>query len=351
MTRRISLLTAIVLALCLTSAAAPAVASARSGSVPQRTATTDLDGYLALLNRVRADITQAELNRRRSAVRDALAALRSIHVVRIDGGQQITVNNADIAAELTAQPPDLLAAETRIDMLLTELDGLKGRPEPPASTWHDLRRLEEGRGLWYHLQDLWQNVSQTIARFIDSIAQRLTAPIELAASTNVGRIALIILGGLGVSAFLFGLLRGVNRRLARYLATAQPDAPETRDATAAQRQATLAASAGNYREAIRALLLSALLALDEAGLIVFDPALTNREYVSLVARARARKPEPMPAAVAEPLATLVETFDAVWYGNQPCTLATYTACEQSARQIGALRTSRAALVAAATKGQ
>jgi hypothetical protein len=62
---------------------------------------------------------------------------------------------------------------------------------------------------------------------------------------------------------------------------------------------------GDYRSAVRYLYLSALLILDERGLLRYDRAKTNREYLNSVSGS----PE-----LSQPLDEVIEVFDNVWYG-------------------------------------
>ena len=62
---------------------------------------------------------------------------------------------------------------------------------------------------------------------------------------------------------------------------------------------------GDYRAAVRYLYLSALLTLDERGLLRFDRSKTNREYL----RSVAAFPQ-----LSVPLRDVIEVFDRVWYG-------------------------------------
>jgi len=65
--------------------------------------------------------------------------------------------------------------------------------------------------------------------------------------------------------------------------------------------------AGDHRTAVRYLYLSALLTLDERGLLRFDRAKTNREYLHSVAAF---------PQLSAPLRDVIEVFDRVWYGFQ-----------------------------------
>jgi hypothetical protein len=77
-------------------------------------------------------------------------------------------------------------------------------------------------------------------------------------------------------------------------------------AAEARGKAQEAADEGDYRGALRFRCLALLLALDEAGMLTFDRAATNREYL-------VRAPRP----IHDELQPLLDRFDAVWYGNSP----------------------------------
>jgi hypothetical protein len=82
---------------------------------------------------------------------------------------------------------------------------------------------------------------------------------------------------------------------------------ENLTATRALRRAEALAGGGDYRTAVRYLYLSALLLLEENGLLRYDRSLTNREYL----RSVADFPE-----LAAALRRVVEVFERVWYGYE-----------------------------------
>jgi hypothetical protein len=71
---------------------------------------------------------------------------------------------------------------------------------------------------------------------------------------------------------------------------------------------------GDYRTAVRYLYLSALLLLEERGLLRYNRSLTNHEYL----RSLAHQPE-----LAAILRDIIEVFDRVWYGFHALDLAEY----------------------------
>ena len=117
------------------------------------------------------------------------------------------------------------------------------------------------------------------------------------------------------------LVRGALARVVVSAETPDPSA-EPSTAVAAAGRASGLASAGDYRTALRYLVLQTLLLLQEAGQVELRPGLTNREYLrALQSAARA------PTAGSEPLRLLVDEFDRVWYGHLPLDAAGYARCE------------------------
>jgi hypothetical protein len=90
----------------------------------------------------------------------------------------------------------------------------------------------------------------------------------------------------------------------------------------ARRRAAASSSEGDYRAAIRYRCLAVLLALDEAGMLVFDRSATNREYLF-------RAPGP----IHDDLQMLLSRFEAIWYGNSPTNAAEWAKYDASASSI------------------
>ena len=86
---------------------------------------------------------------------------------------------------------------------------------------------------------------------------------------------------------------------------------------AALARADSAAAANDFRSALRFLYLSAILHLQERGVLPYDKSLTNREYLY-----QARADSDLYTA----LGPAITVFDEVWYGHKPCdaeTVASY----------------------------
>ena len=88
-------------------------------------------------------------------------------------------------------------------------------------------------------------------------------------------------------------------------------------AQAALTQSEIAVTSHNFRDALRFLYLSAILHLQERGILTYDKSLTNLEYLhTLQAHSE----------LQEALRPVIQVFDDVWYGYKPCnadTIANY----------------------------
>jgi len=88
-------------------------------------------------------------------------------------------------------------------------------------------------------------------------------------------------------------------------------------AQAALTQSEIAVTSNNFRDALRFLYLSAILHLQERGILTYDKSLTNLEYLhTLQAHTE----------LQEALRPVIQVFDDVWYGYKPCnadTIANY----------------------------
>ena len=79
--------------------------------------------------------------------------------------------------------------------------------------------------------------------------------------------------------------------------------------TAALAHAETAEASNDFRGALRYLYLSAILHLQERGVLPYDKSLTNREYLYQ---------EQVNIDLQATLGPAVTVFDEVWYGHKPC---------------------------------
>jgi hypothetical protein len=109
----------------------------------------------------------------------------------------------------------------------------------------------------------------------------------------------------------------------------------------AEERAARLSQAGDYRSALRYLVLSTLLALQERDVLTLRPGLTNRELLRLL-RQPGQPGHTRSDEIAEALQVLIDAFDRVWYGHQPLGAAEYARCQELARQALAAPEERAA---------
>ncbi|MBX3270354.1 MAG: DUF4129 domain-containing protein [Sandaracinaceae bacterium] len=135
-------------------------------------------------------------------------------------------------------------------------------------------------------------------------------------------IGLALLAGIGAYLFV------TRRRAAEAEAQASVEAAASADIRdRAPRsfldEASALAEQGNLREALRALYLATLVALDRRRLIAFDPHLTNWQYLRQMPR----------GAVREAFSQFTRVFDHKWYGREDTSHDEYERCRDLARRI------------------
>lgn len=88
-------------------------------------------------------------------------------------------------------------------------------------------------------------------------------------------------------------------------------------------QAGTLAAAGRHREALRALYLASLVALDRHRALTFDPTLTNWQYLRQI----------RDGAVRTDFRELTRIFDHKWYGREPADQLDYDLCKELAERM------------------
>lgn len=255
----------------------------------------------------------------------------AITAVALPDGSVVPVDHSFLASQLRADPPEL----ERLEALLNAIR-LAHRAWPaPRHTGGDLRLLSEilarPEFQWQApqlspLDQLWERLREALLRLLVRLF-----PDEWVVSLQAGFLG-NCLTGLAALALLLILLY-VGRSLLISLAPEAEAGPqdgleETLTVEAALKRAQTLSTGGDYRAAVRYLYLSALLMLDEHGVLRYDRSLTNREYLRTVAHL---------AGVSAILREVIEVFDRVWYGYQPLDQAGY---EHYAARVAELRRQR-----------
>lgn len=158
------------------------------------------------------------------------------------------------------------------------------------------------------------------------LLDRLLAPLDSVGPgprTVLGWIA-AVLGIIIVGAVLIYWLRALGGALHQEARASLDDPAAGLNARQAFERASEHAGDGDYRSGVRYLYLAALLQLDERGLLRYDRALTNREYLLNLDN----NPQ-----LQEHLRPIVETFDRVWYGYVTLDAEAFAAYRKQVEQL------------------
>ena len=247
--------------------------------------------------------------------------------VVLPDGSVMTIDHSYLVSLLRDPAPDLTRIDQLLAALLTERESLvQGKVivddrdvlnrilAQPEFQWKE-QNVEQPSAL----EKLWRRIREELER----LSSMLLGFEGSNYVVGIGAVLLLVAGLL----FLFrNLLFGfvAEARLAPHAHTGD----EVLTADTALKRAQNLSHGGDYRSAVRYLYLSALLLLEERGLVSHDRSKTNREYL----RSVSDQPE-----LEIPLRNVVEVFDKVWYGYQPLNDQDYQYYE---RQVGMLRQQR-----------
>jgi hypothetical protein len=248
----------------------------------------------------------------------------AVHEVLLTGGTTVPVSTHEIVEMFRATPPDPQRLQDYLAALLNArqhwssagdgapqlaaLEAILARPEFQDAPENPLNLL------YRRILDFFLKLFEKL--FPHSGRVSLPFPPWLVIGLSV-----LILGG--ILAFIF---RDVWRNLLHEaeLGDENPADSEILSSSQASRRAQHLSTSGEYRQAVRYLYLSALLLLDERGLLRYNRTQTNREYLRQVSN------QP---GLASQLYPVIDTFDRVWYGFQTIDEDSYT---RYAGQVSAL---------------
>lgn len=133
------------------------------------------------------------------------------------------------------------------------------------------------------------------------------------------RFVLFPLGAIALGVVIIFFIRQIRMNLISEAGdeVAETELEQVETERAALARAETAEAASDFRGALRFLYLSAVLHLQERGVLPYDKSLTNREYLH-----QARVDIDLHTA----LGPAITVFDEVWYGHKPCdaeTVASY----------------------------
>lgn len=279
---------------------------------PQTAAAQTLATYWQQIDDLQALVTSLKsepLEVQQTQLAVAAAQLGLIATISLPDGREIPVSHTFLLNELSRDPPDL----ERLQNLLTAW-------QTAHVTWPDVQ-----------FDDLDEAVLQTILsqpefqyetaeptrlqRWLEDLQLRFWQWLSelfpsFTAGGNLGSIANTLVTSLGIIILIIVLLYAMRQLLGDFAADTalSPDdqlGDETLTADTALQRAQQFSGEGDYRTAVRYLYLSALLLLEERGLLRYNRSLTNREYL----RSLMHQPE-----LAAILRDVIEVFDRVWYG-------------------------------------
>lgn len=319
-----SLLVGVVLLSFVSALVVAGRAGAQEAS-PQATA-VPLEQYVGSLRKAQQILSgSGDLDEHLARAREALAA---IDRVQLPSGAEITVSPL-LGAEGDELTPN--AARARVTTLLTQLAAAEG--DDTAARLAVLEAVLAGPA-FQQSESWWDILRRWLAQWLDRLLPDTTpASPNSQVVSRTGDLVAWGLGILGTVAIVLLLAYWLRGLIGGFVANAEgedervieDDFPQT-PAEARQRAAG-SASAGDYRNAVRNLYLSALLTLEQHGLVPADRSLTNREVLARVGSTHPLRSHLQP---------VVETFDDVWYGEHEPDAGTYDAYTHSIDEVEAL---------------
>jgi hypothetical protein len=222
---------------------------------------------------------------------------------------------------------DYTRNETPLQRLARWLAGFTGQADPNDVLWRLFLSIVAGAAAGTITYLASQSLGNRWLRFGLSLLVGLIVAGIFYVGVEYLDTTLQVLGavGLAVAALVVALfLAGLNRASApsSVRPVSELAAVLGMSSTEARRRAAESATGGDYRSAMRYRCLAVLLAVDEAGMLTFDRAATNREYLFRA-----------PAPIHDDLQPLLVRFDEVWYGGEPTNAEEYAAYDAAATSI------------------
>ena len=285
----------------------------------------DLQGLVTRLEGEPPEVQQAQLA-------EAAAQLGLVSAVSLPDGREIPISHTFLLNELGREPPDL-----------ERLQNLLAAWQTARATWPEVQfdDLDEAalQAILSRPEFQYETAEPTrLQRWLDDLQLRFWQWLSeifpsLNAGGGIGNIANLLVTSVGVVVLIIVLVYALRELLGDFAADSaimHDDhlGDELLTADAALQRAQQFSGEGDYRTAVRYLYLSALLLLEERGLLRYNRSLTNREYL----RSLAHQPE-----LATILSDVIGVFDRVWYGFHALEPAEY---EWYARRVELLKRQR-----------
>lgn len=232
----------------------------------------------------------------------------NIQEVLLPDGQIIPIDTAYLVALLQSVPPDLDLIETQLNGLATlsetwpekvygadEVASVKEILRQPEYQWPEQKPSP--------LQSVLDKINDWIGKLFNSGQkdQAQSAPLVIDLRWLYSLVSFLFIGGI-----LYFVLRDtIGALVSETDLESDQDGNQILTSDGAFSQAQLFSEQGDHRTAVRYLYLSALLVLEEKGILYYDRSKTNTEYVESVSN----HPNLM-----DSLKKVVGVFDRVWYG-------------------------------------
>jgi len=344
-----ALAAAVLLSCCLASARACAESASErvSPGPPQAAGHAHLaltqTEYRLRVGEVAAQLQQAakQGERGKRFAQQAVAQLPEKATVASPGQAPVSIDNRDLLRTLRQRVGQgregILSAAGVLRSLQSVLEPPPGPlpPHPRETLSRVLSRSDFKPSRLSQLQ-AWMvrmidRMLEMLARVFESIGNRFPS-LRLGLSKRAQHAiltALLVICGL-VTLYLVarvGLGAGVARRRPSGEVALEAEPLRAHDQWLVEADAAL--RAGDYRAAVRALHLAALMRLDETGYISFTASLTDGRIVrTLAARGRGQ--------IADALAALSRLFAAIWYGLAPAGPEEYRRAREEWQRLEAM---------------
>jgi hypothetical protein len=379
-----------------TGSGLPPAAQTPVATTPAAGRSISFDEYKSALDTALSQVQRAsaaEGESRKEAIEAARAELEGVEGARVSAPNSdapAVVDNASLIEALKGDDPDLARIEHSLSALLAGLDAagsdtgpggvltgdeaagelrevledpvfnyerepsplqrlarwlasLTGEADPENTLWRWLLSLVAGLAIGaLTFLALERVVPNRWVRLLLAIVAGLLGALLFNLASQAVNLTIQILGVVGLvvaviasALILLGLQRGASapptpRKMSDLASVLGMGAGEAR------RRAAESGASGDYRAAIRYRCLAVLLALDEANMLHFDRAATNREYLFRA-----------PGDLQGELQPLLAQFDTVWYGNAGVTEAEWRDYDARASRLEAKLMARSGVKRAA----
>ena len=265
---------------------------------PAAADTVSLSQYRERLGQARAELFRGRVASagQTTFLENARTLLRMTTAVTLRGGGTAAVDDSAIADAIGSRTASIEAAMSRIDARLALISSSES-PIDPATADARLREIVQQSNASSAPTDLFDAIGRAILRFLSG----LNGP-----GIDLGSLIPAV-GLLGVAVILFILAtlgRALPERVRREVLVRGPEGGQRSDPTVHLRAADAALAAGRSREALHALYLYVITALEVRETIRYDPALTDSE---LLLRAAA-------IPHADSLRDLIGLYERSWFG-------------------------------------